>query len=184
MPVLLVTVIATAIGGLFARQLYEDPEPSEPDAVLPTASSVPPEEQPGSNVVQGTPDAVGHPLYEALREVLQVHFDAINSREYERWSEVVTMARVDSQPEEVWREAYRSTKDGSILIYRIEVPRDEDMALVLMTLTSVQHPSDAPPELPVGCIHWNVVLPLVLEDDDWKIDIGPESSSPQLEPCA
>lgn len=182
-PVLLVTVIATAIGGLLARQLYEDPEPSEPDAVLPTASSVPPAEQPGSHVVQGTPDAVGHPLYEALRDVLQVHYNAINERDYERWSEAVTSARSHSQPEARWREAYSSTEDGSILIYRIEVPRDEDTALVLVTLTSVQDPSDAPVELPVGCIYWNVVLPLVLEDDGWKIDIGPESSSPQHEPC-
>lgn len=182
-PVLLVTVIATAIGGLLARQWYEDPGPGAPDAVLPTDLTVPPEKQPGSGVVRGTADATVHPLYEPLREVLQTHFDSINRRDYESWAGTVTDSRVEEQPEETWRSNYRSTQDGRIVIYRIQLAEDDETARVLMTFTSIQDEADAPPELQAGCIHWNVVFPMVLSPTGWKIDAGPAASSPQHEPC-
>lgn len=182
MPVLLVTVIATAIGGLLARDAYENPAADVPDPVLPTETSVPPEKQPGSGVVQGTPDATAHPLFENLRAVLQTYFDAINRKDYETWTRTVTDDRLEIQPKETWLENFRSTTDGNIVIYRIELA-EEGAARVLMKFTSVQHPSDAPPELRVPCIHWNVVLPLVPEESGWKIDSGPTSASPQHEPC-
>lgn len=184
MPVLLVTVIATAIGGLLARQLYEDPGPGEPDAVLPTQTSVPPEEQPGSRVVQGTPDAVAHPLYEAAKSLLQTHFDAINDRDYESWTSTVVQDRTEATPEQDWRKEYRSTQDGGVVIYRIELAPEEDKALALITFTSVQDRSNAPVWLPEPCIHWNMAYPLVREDGDWRIDSGPATQSPQAEACA
>ncbi|GAB3470218.1 hypothetical protein [Actinophytocola sediminis] len=187
-------MIATAIGGLLARQWYEDPGPGAPDAVLPSESSVPIEEQPGSRLVQGTSDAIAHPLYETLREVLQAHFDAINTRDYESWAGTVAEHRVTSQPKDTWLENYRSTQDGNIVVYRIELAVAEDeteaegedtvAARVLMNFTSVQDLADAPPELREECIHWNVVLPMVREDDTWKIDSGIAASSPQHEACA
>jgi hypothetical protein len=183
-PVLLVTVIATAIGGLLARQWYEDPGPDSPDPVVPTDLTVPLEEQPGSDVVQGTADATVHPLYEPLREVLQTHFDAINQLDYESWASTVTEPRVEEKPEETWRRDYRSTKDGRIVIYRIQLAEDSETARVLMTFTSVQDEADAPPELQAPCIHWNVVFPMVRSSGEWKIDSGPAASSPQHEACA
>lgn len=181
-PVVLVTVIATAIGGLLARNLYETPEPGAPDPVLPTETSRPLEEQPGSGVVRGTKDAVAHPLFETVRAVLQTYFDAINRKDYESWTGTVTQNRIESLRKETWLKDYRSTTDGNIVVYRIEVA-EEDTARVLMKFTSVQDPPDAPPELQVPCIHWHVVFPLVREDSGWKIDTGPASASPQHEPC-
>lgn len=182
LPVLLITVIATAVGGLLARTVYEDPGPSAPPAALPTQTSIPPSEQPGSGTVRGTLDATTHPLYGTVREVLQRYFDAINERDYAAWQETVTQARIERQPERKWRTDYRSTKDGNILIYRIELG-EEDTAVVLMRFTSIQNPVDAPQELPVDCIHWNVVFPLVRQDGAWKLAAGSASASPQHERC-
>lgn len=182
LPVVLITVIATAVGGLLARTWYEDPGPATPDPVVPSSTSLPPGEQPGSKDVRGTPDATVHPLYQTVRGLLQRYFDAINERDYVAWQSTVISERVERQPEEKWRADYKSTEDGSIVIFRIE-QGDEDTARVLMTFTSVQDPADAPQELPVECIHWNVVFPLILEEDDWKLDASPASAAPQHEPC-
>jgi hypothetical protein len=183
-PVLLVTVIATAIGGLLARQTYSVPEEAgAQEAVISSETNVPPEDQPGSGVVRGTKDATAHPLFENVRRVLQVYFDAINNLDYERWSRTVTQDKIESQSKDEWLSSYRSTRDGSIVIYRIELAGD-DAARVLMKFTSTQEPSDGPPELRVGCIHWNVVLAMVREDSGWKIDGGTTGVSPQTETCA
>ncbi|WP_291415785.1 hypothetical protein [Actinophytocola sp.] len=183
LPVLLITVIATAVGGLLTRTLYEDPGTSAPPAVLPAQTSIPPSKQPGPATVEGTLDATSHPLYETVRELLQRYFDAINSRDYTAWQRTVIRERIDTTPEKEWRSDYRTTHDGSILIYRVELG-ERDTARVLMTFTSVQDPADAPKELPAPCIHWNVVFPLVQERDGWKLDSSPASASPQHEACA
>ncbi|MCT2584153.1 nuclear transport factor 2 family protein [Actinophytocola gossypii] len=181
LPVLLITVIATAIGGLLARTVYEDREVA--DVVPAPSTSVPPEEQPGPTVVLGTQDAGAHPLFEPVRAVLQTYFDAINARDYEAWTATVTPNRVDRQPREAWLRSYRSTRDGSIVVHRIELAAEGE-ARVLMKFTSVQDPADAPQELRVPCINWNVVFPLVETDAGWKIDSGTTAASPQHEACA
>ncbi|MGH3758831.1 hypothetical protein [Actinophytocola sp.] len=182
LPVLLITVIATAVGGLLARTWYEDPGPTTPAAVIPSSTTVPSSDQPGTREVQGTPDASQHPLYETVRGLLQRYFGAINERDYAAWQRAVTSERVERQPRERWLKDYRTTKDGSAVIYRIELDEDDDSARVLMTFTSTQAEEDAPAELPADCINWNVVFALVLEDD-WKLDASPAGASPQHERC-
>jgi hypothetical protein len=181
LPVLLITVIATAVGGLLARTYYDDPGPSTPDAVVPS-STAPRGAQPGPAKVQGTIDAVDHPLFGTVRELLQRYFNAINAKDYEAWQSTVIRERVERQPEDQWQAAYRSTQDGSIVIYRIELG-EEDTARVLLTFHSTQDPADAPQELPEPCIEWSVVFPLILQNDGWKLDASPASASPQHERC-
>jgi hypothetical protein len=183
LPVLLITVIATAVGGLLARNVYdEEPAAAEPPAVIPSETSVAPSEQPGPPNVKGTPDATQHPLYQSVRDLLQVYFDSINDKDYAAWQGTVTPERIARQPEEKWRADYRSTRDGSPVIYRIEVAGD-DTATVLLTFVSVQDEADAPKELPSECIRWNVVFPLALQPEGWKIDSSSASASPQYERC-
>jgi hypothetical protein len=183
LPVLLITVIATALGALVARSLYADQPPPPPAAVEPSASSVPPSEQPGSPEVKGTADATTHPLYSLLQPQLQKYFDAINAKDYDAWTETVTTDRIRTQPEDRWRNVdYPTTKDGSIVIYRIEVTGDEN-ARVLLKFTSTQDPTHAPQELPVDCIYWNVVWAFAIEDGEWKLAAGSTSATPQHEPC-
>lgn len=182
LPALLITVIATAVGGLVAREFYEDPGPAQPPAVIPSQTSVAPSEQPGPKTVSGTPDATDHPLYQPVRDLMQSYFDSINAKDYSAWLGTVTARRAELQPEQGWQDAYRTTEDGSAVIYRIDMTED-DTARVLLTFISVQDPNDAPKELPSRCIRWSVVFPLAIEGDGWKLDRTPATLSPQHERC-
>lgn len=183
LPVLLITVIATALGGLLARDLYSEEPASPPPTVVATSPSPGPSgEQPGPPTVRGTADAVAHPLYGTLRELLQTYFDAINAKDYARWSSVVTYERQTLQPEQEWMKAYGTTTDGNIVMHRIEA-RGDGTARVLLTFTSTQAKENAPVVLPEPCIHWNVVWAFSTEDGDWKLAAGPASATPQHEAC-
>lgn len=179
---LLLAVIATAVGGLLARQVYEKPVATVPSVVQPP-SSVPEADQPGSSTVIGTDEAVRHPLYKDIRSVLQTNFDAINANDYDLWRQVVTDERAETMSRELWHTDFATSRDGTIVIYRIEV-RGEAEAVVLLKFTSTQAPEKAPSELPVGCILWNVVYPMVEEDGEWKLGTGKTSSTPLHEACA
>ncbi|MFC4858388.1 hypothetical protein [Actinophytocola glycyrrhizae] len=183
LPVLLITVIATAIGGLLARDLYKEPPAAPPPTVVATEPAPgPQEEQPGPPTVKGTADAVAHPLYGQLQRLLQTYFDAVNAKDYAQWASVVTGERQANQPEQKWLDEYRSTTDGSIVMHRIEA-RGDGAARVLLTFTSTQDEEDAPRELPRPCIHWNVVWAFAVEDGEWKLAAGPSAATPQHEAC-
>ncbi|WP_228769750.1 hypothetical protein [Actinokineospora alba] len=182
-PAVLVAVVLTATASLLARELYaDDRNAPPPSAILPSAGALPPGEQPGHRDVRGTRDAIQHPMYETVRQLLQTYFDAINGKNYERWRTTVTADRIKNMPEETWRASYRSTQDGSIVVYRIETgPRGS--ARVMLTFISKQDVADAPLELPEPCIRWHVIFPLTVEADVWKLDAGPTGASPQHEKC-
>lgn len=184
LPVLLIAVIMTAAGGLLARDLYEEPPAAPPPTVVVTSpAAVPSGEQPGPATVRGTADAVAHPLYATLQPLLQTYFDAINAKDYARWASVVTLERQINQPEEKWHRDFRTTRDGTIVVHRIEAGGD-GTARALMTFTSTQDVDDAPDELPSPCIHWNVVWAFATEDGQWKLTSGPASAAPRHEPCS
>lgn len=180
---LLLAVIATAVGGLLARQIYEEPPAAAPPAVAPAPTTFPKEEQPGPTTVEGTQEAVSHPLYEDIRSVLQTNFDAINAKDYDMWRQVVTAERLETMNREKWLMDFGTSQDGTIVIYRIELG-GEDEAVVLLKFTSTQAKENAPDMLPAECIHWNVVYPMVKVDGDWKLGTGKTSSAPLHEACA
>jgi hypothetical protein len=180
--VLLITVIATALGALVARSVYAEQTPLPPAAIEPSPSSVPPNEQPGPAAVQGLLDATAHPLYNTVHDLLQRYFDAINEKDYVAWSATVTAARRETQPENDWRADYKTTRDGSVIIYRIEVAGD-DTAQVLLHFTSTQDPQDGPAEMPIPCIEWDVVWSFAREKGEWRLATGASSASPQHTPC-
>jgi hypothetical protein len=183
-PVVAVVVVAllTAGGSWLARDRYLVATQPVRQAVLPGDGELSPDEQPGSRSVEATADATTHPLYETVRQLLQTYFDAINGKRYDRWKTTVSKRRIEVQPQDDWEFAYRSSRDGSIVVYRIE-SGPTDSARVMLGFTSVQDPQDAPLELPVDCIRWRVIFPLTVEDGTWKLDSGPTAASPQHEEC-
>ncbi|WP_436495512.1 hypothetical protein [Actinokineospora sp. HUAS TT18] len=182
-PAVLVAVVLTAAASLLARELYADERAeAPPSAVLPSEGSLPVSEQPGHRDVRGTQDAIQHPMYETVRQLLQTYFDAINGKNYARWQTTVTADRIKNMPESTWRASYRSTLDGSIVVYRIDTG-PADSARVMLRFISKQDVADAPLELPVGCIRWSVIFPMVVEDDVWKLAGGPTGATPQHEAC-
>ncbi|MCP2269859.1 hypothetical protein [Actinokineospora diospyrosa] len=186
LPVILVAVVAAAAAAMVARELYATAavdKSASAAPILPSANTtLPPSAQPGPRDVRATQDATGHPLYETVRQLLQTYFDAINGKNYARWKTTVTETRVKDMPEDSWRAAYRTTQDGSIVVYRIETGPISN-ARVLLTFVSKQDPADAPLELPAECIRWNVIFPLTEVEGEWRIDAGPTGASPQHDRC-
>lgn len=129
-----------------------------------------------------TPDAAAHPASVEIRKTLQNYFDAINQREYDLWTTTVVPERVAEKPRETWLADYRTTRNGSILVHRIQALPDAPVT-VLISFTSTQDVEYAPPSLRRPCIHWRLVWPLTDEYGEWLIDTVPPGTTPELEPC-
>ncbi|MDT8915385.1 hypothetical protein [Amycolatopsis sp. PS_44_ISF1] len=184
-PVLVVVLSLTVGGGLLARELYQRPEAKLADAAaVAPATSVERDDQPGPGKVEVTDDVAHHPQGDAVRPVIQAYFDSINSRDYGKWRSTVSAERASQKPtEDSWKKDYRSTKDGSILIYRIE-PAAHTSLRVLLAFTSTQSVDDAPENFKEGCIHWRLVLPMVFQAGGYKIDaVDSTGRSPESENC-
>lgn len=135
-----------------------------------------PGKEPGSGRVELSPSAADHPDHAAVRILLQTHFNSINLKRYDRWKTTVVEEKQRRQPESAWREEYRTTRDGSIRIVRI-MPGPDDSFRVLLTFTSTQDPSDAPPSMQVPCLRWRVVYPVVRESGGLRFGTGLPGSS-------
>lgn len=168
--VLIVVVSLMVGGGLTARELYRPPGRS-PDTVLalPSSTELPLADQPGPDTVELTPDAAAHPQRDVVRALLQDYFTSINSRDYPEWTSTVTEDWVREKPRAKWLAGYRTTKDGSILVYRIDSVSKESLR-VFLAFTSTQDPSAAPPELPEQCVRWHLVFPLVAENGRFRVN--------------
>lgn len=189
LPVLGLVVALTAGGGLLTQELYSTDSSARPDSdtgtspgAISTPSSVPPRRQPGSPEVKLTPGAAAHPHGDEIRALLQAYFDAINRRDYRLWTTTVTAQWVHMKPEPGWREGYRSTHDGNILVYRIDALGGGTQR-VLFAFTSTQDEDDAPRALPLRCIRWHVALPVVNINGGWKLDEAPARTAPEGSRC-
>ncbi|WP_228717586.1 hypothetical protein [Allosaccharopolyspora coralli] len=179
-PVTLVVLVAAVGGGLSARALYGESgaEPSEPNS---TTSAPATQGRPGPAVVELAPGAAEHPDHRTVRSMLQILFYSINANRYDQWRTTVVEERQRTMPEDEWRDAYGSTRDGSILVHTIR-PGPDDSVRVLLSFTSVQDPADAPSEMPVDCLRWHVVYPLVKDSGGLRLDTNLPGSS-QYSPC-
>ncbi|QQQ77785.1 hypothetical protein IOD16_04600 [Saccharothrix sp. 6-C] len=186
LPAVLLVAAATAGVGVLAREAYQRPVVPPGGQVAAPGSgqsgSVPRSAQPGSGAVQLSVDAAQHPDGQRVREVLQQFFDAINDHDYEQWAKTVTAHRVGQTPRSRWLSDYESSRDGSILVHRIESV-SESRLRVLMTFTSTQDVVKAPAELQADCIHWRVVYPLQVDRGTLRVDLGTEGSTSQFTAC-
>ena len=183
-PVLVVVVSLIVGGGLLAREVYRTPDArTDTMLALPSSTPRPLAQQPGSGTVELTPDAALHPEHEAVRQLLQTYFDAINSLDYEQWKTAVTRTRIQAKPRADWLKDYASTKDGSILVYRIDAVTDQDLR-ALVGFTRVQDPAKAPDDLPgASCVLWRLVLPLTQEAGHWLVDSVASYTTPEATRC-
>ncbi|WP_367131091.1 hypothetical protein [Saccharothrix sp. HUAS TT1] len=186
LPVVLVVAAATAGVGVLAREVYQRPALAQGDQIAGPdsgpSSSVPRSAQPGGGTVQLSIDASQHPDNQRVRDVFQQFFDAINSHDYEAWARTVTAHRVGQTPRSRWLSDYESSRDGSIVVHRIESVTPTRLR-VLMTFTSTQDVAKAPAELQADCIHWRVVYPLQEERGALRVDLGTEGSTSQFTAC-
>jgi hypothetical protein len=185
-PVLGLVVVLVAVAALIAHSLYhQQATPGAGPAVAPPSQvSVPGSAQPGPTTVAFAPDFAAYPQQGQLLKVLQTYFNAINDKRYDEWLSVVTPTFAAEQPKDQFLAGYRSTRDGSMFVYRVD-PAPENGLLVLVAFTSTQDQADAPAAFPYKCIHWQVVLPVAWDANhkQWQIDAGIAKSSPQGQRC-
>ncbi|GLY44083.1 hypothetical protein Amsp01_101060 [Amycolatopsis sp. NBRC 101858] len=183
-PVVAVVLSVTVGAGLLAREIYRRPDQpaDETTASSATPSSASSGAPAAAGVVQMTEDARAHPQAGAVRRALETYFSAINERNYPQWQTVVSDERRRTKTAVDWKKDFRSTKDKDILIYRIERGAGQSLR-VLVAFTSTQDPQDAPADMRETCLHWRLVLPMVVEDDALRIDTVDPGPSPEHEKC-
>ncbi len=187
LPVVLLVMASAAGAGVIARDAYKRQTPPPVEQVVDAASGAPtslaPSEQPGDSKVLLTTDVSKHPDGARVVELLQKHFDSINARNFQDWVTTVTEQRRALTPgESAWRKPYETTRDGTILVHRLEAVGPQRLK-AMITFTSTQDPVWGPADLRVGCVRWRVVYPLQVEDGALRVDVGTEGQSSQFEPC-
>lgn len=179
-------VVVSAVAALIVRDIYHQ----QPDSAAtgtgapPSASSLPSSEQPGPSTVAYTQEFAGYPQHNLALNVLQAYFNAINDKQYDEWVSVVTPSLAAEQTRQAFLDGYKSTRDGSIYVYRVDSAPNNGVR-VLVSFTSVQALGDAPQNFPHTCIRWQVVLPLAWDAKakQYEVDAGITGSSPQKQAC-
>jgi hypothetical protein len=178
-------VAAASVGaGLLARQVYARPAAEPVPMVEPSSTAArPAAQQPGDAVVRLTPDAADHPDRDQVRALFQRFFDATNAHRYDLWRATISsFGRTQVDPESSWLAKNASTRDGSIVVQRIDAAPGGNLR-VLLNFVSTQDPLKAPAALPESCIRWHLVYTLLRENGAFKIDFGREQSVTQMERC-
>jgi hypothetical protein len=173
-PVAVVLAVVAGIGAGFGiRELSAQAGGSVGAGPAATTEAGPP---PGSSTVGLSQDAAAHPRADSIRVLLQRHFDAINNRDYAAWASTVVVRRSTEMPRPVWEAEYASTRDGSILLQRIEP--SSDGVVVLVSFVSTQSAANAPVNLPgATCTRWWVSYRVVDEGGLPRIDAGVRHST-------
>ena len=182
-------VVVTAVAALVAHNAYQRPTTAAvsspaPVVVAPESTSVPSTEEPGPTTVSVTPDVARFPLANQVRQALQTYFDSVNMRSYKLWRSVVTPGLANTKSASDFERGYRTTRDGSIVLYRVDTTLDNGLR-VLLTFHSTQSQADAPKGFPHACIVWHLVWPLTFDPDDnaWKVDAGTTDVSTKVQAC-
>jgi hypothetical protein len=183
-PVVVVVLSVTVGAGLLARELYRRPDqPAEDTSVAASTSSTASSGAPGAaDEVRMTDDARAHPQADAVRRVLQKYFAAINSKQYQQWTAVVTAERAAGQSQNDWKKGVRTTKDSDALVYRIERSSGSSLR-VLVGFRSEQDVEDAPLFFREPCIKWRLVMPMVIEKAALKVAAVDGGPPPEHEKC-
>lgn len=178
-------MVVTAAAALLAHSLYHRPAPTAPIPVATGApSTVPGSAEPGPDTVTVTPDVLRDPVHADVQRVLQTYFDSINNRRYDEWRSVVTENMASRKPRQAFLSGYESTRDGSVLVYRVDRALDGSLR-VLLGFHSTQSPADAPKGHQSGCLAWRVVWPMSWDAKDatWQVDAGLADTAPQISTC-
>ncbi|WP_156212600.1 hypothetical protein [Lentzea aerocolonigenes] len=182
-PAVVVITGAAVAAGMVGRTLYSRPPEAQGDPVVASSAVVSGEPLPGISQVRLSPDSFFHPDRTAVQSVLQRFFDAINRRDFAQWRGTVSARRVSQTVESTWAAAYETTRDGGVVVQRVESDVVGRRLRVLISFVSTQDVEKAPVALPEGCIRWRVVYVMVWEGGELKVDEAPENRTPQMEKC-
>ncbi len=195
--ILLVTAVLVIVGASSTLLrggvvgMWDRPTPDAPAATASAPAVQPgPAAQPGPTAAPGPTmtrrtalvaigaEPAGHRSADAVVDLLDRHFSAINERDHAGWAATVETRR--DLPADQWQRAFRSTTDSAVEVHSIaEVSGG---VLVGLQFVSEQQPADAPPELPVSRICWTVSWPVLELGSGGRIGT-PERGSTGRQAC-
>ena len=182
-PVVVLVAVLTAGSGLVVRQLYVTTQTgSTPGQISTTPGPSQTGKQPDLTVSFAA-DAAVHPLAGQVRTLLQGYFDAINSGSYDQWRTLVTAKALTLNPQSQWEQAYATSKDSDVYVYRINSTASDGVT-VLLSFISRQQLAYAPTQAPSTCDKWWLVLPFRWERNTLKVDVGSSNSTPEVKVCS
>ncbi|MDI2031667.1 hypothetical protein QFW96_23770 [Saccharopolyspora sp. TS4A08] len=178
-PLAVVVLLAAGGGGvLLAQNVYYGERPrATSNGVSPQRGLV------SRSGVEYTPDAAAFPDQRIIEGLLDNYFDGINRKNYELWKSTVPPSKWRELPQSKWTEAYDTTRDYEIKVHRID-PGQDRSALVMLSFKSEQSLEDAPPQVKATCVSWNVVYPVVVDENgNAVLDISKLPNSAIAERC-
>ncbi len=167
-PAALTAALVLLLGIVIASGIVVRARLGEPSAGA-AGGPLPAPGQAGSAVVELSADARAYPGAAAVRALLHTYFDAVNSRDYPRWATTVVPDLAARQPETTWASDLAGTRDGTILVSRIEEADAGGGLLVLVSFATVAPVQNAA-DLPAGRSCWNASYSLVQEDGSLRLD--------------
>lgn len=175
LPAVVLVVLAVGVGAGFGIRELSVRTANDPPATPPTTTA-PSGPLPGPATVELSQDAATHPEASRIQDLLQRHFNAINNRDYAVWASTVVGSRSREMPEPTWQREYATSRDGGVLVHRIEPSAGG--TVVLLTFVSTQDAEYAPANLPDSrCTRWWVSYRVVSERGQPRIDAGIKHSA-------
>ncbi|NNG37493.1 hypothetical protein [Nakamurella aerolata] len=108
----------------------------------------------------------------AVRDLLQQHFNAINTHDYAGWAETVTSEQPEKIDESRWWDEYSSTVDTEIVIEEVhDEPRQ-----VVFSLRSRQDPEKSF-DGTSSCTDWRLTWPLIDEGSGLRVGVAAAGSA-------
>lgn len=111
----------------------------------------------GPATVTLAPSAAAHPRAAEIRDLVQRSFDARNARDYTAWTATISAA---TTARAAFDRETRTTRTGTVLLRRIDPVGGGDV-VVPTGLVTTQDPADAPPDVRVPRLCWQVSLVVV-----------------------
>lgn len=181
-PLAVVVLLAAGGGGvLLAQQVYYAGDTQRVRSV----PGIPAQSGPvvSRSGVEYSPDAAAYPDQRIIEGLLDNYFDGINRKNYELWKSTVPPSKWRELPESKWSDDYGSTRDYEMKVHRID-PGQDRSALVMLSFKSEQDIEDAPPQVKAHCVLWDVVYPVVVDENgNAVLDISKLPNSAIAVPC-
>lgn len=174
---LVLLLVAGALSGAradaVARSGIGDTGPALAGATLPDDGSA------GPPTVTLSPAAAAHPQAPAIRDLVQRSVDARNNQIYDAWRETVT-PETRSDPATFAAET-RTVRTGSVVLRRID-PVGGGELVVPMGFVTTQDPAEAPQDVRVPRLCWQVSTLVEISDDGPSLTV-PRAGSQLRTPC-
>lgn len=140
------------------------------------AVDIPTENGESTQVQFADPSIAEQPGAGQVRDLLQRHFNAINTHDYAAWAETVTSDQPQKIDESRWQHEYSSSLDTEIVIEQVQ----DNPRQVSFSLRSRQDPEKSF-DGASDCTDWRLVWPLIDEGAGMRIGrAAPGSAEPRV----